>query len=98
LIWSKLLTTSVPEISGMRFQNEFNDSGADLSALIRQAAILSLKEILLATDPTNAMTRGGDVTVGMDHFDEAFGSVRPSVSDQDRRRYEHLRTVFAVAP
>lgn len=37
-----------------------------------------------------------NVLVGMNHFDEAFGSVRPSVSDQDRRKYEQLRTVFDV--
>ena len=71
-------------------------SGADLSALIRQAAVMSLKEILLAKELENI---GDDINiqVGMNHFEEAFGSVRPSVSDQDRRRYEQLRTVFDVA-
>jgi len=37
-----------------------------------------------------------DITVGMENFEEALNSVRPSVSDQDRRRYEQLRTVFDI--
>jgi SpoVK/Ycf46/Vps4 family AAA+-type ATPase len=72
-----------------------NDSGADLSALIRQAAVLSLKEILLAKKSEN-IPENINIQVGMSHFEEAFGSVRPSVSDQDRRKYEQLRTVFDV--
>ena len=72
-----------------------NNSGADLSALIRQAAVLSLKEILLARKTEN-IPDNVNVLVGMNHFEEAFGSVRPSVSDQDRRKYEQLRTVFDV--
>lgn len=57
---------------------------------------MSLKEILLARKPDNNR-ENLNIQVRMDHFDEAFGSVRPSVSDQDRRRYEQLRTVFDVA-
>jgi SpoVK/Ycf46/Vps4 family AAA+-type ATPase len=57
---------------------------------VRQAAIWSVKEILL--DPQAERV----VQVKMEHFNLAFGSVRPSVSDQDRRRYEHLRTVFDI--
>ena len=74
-----------------------NLSGADLSALVRQASILALKAILLEAGPIGVDARGHAVTVGMENFQEALNSVRPSVSDQDRRRYEHLRTIFDVA-
>ena len=57
---------------------------------------MSLKEILLARQPEKNRDNL-NIQVRMGHFEEAFGSVRPSVSDQDRRRYEQLRTVFDVA-
>jgi SpoVK/Ycf46/Vps4 family AAA+-type ATPase len=62
-----------------------------LSALVRQAAIWSVKELLMNKEVSERV-----VQVKMEHFDLALGSVRPSVSDQDRRRYEHLRTVFDI--
>lgn len=67
-----------------------------MSALVRQAAILSLKKILLTKGPVEVESRKGVITVGMENFEEALNSVRPSVSDQDRRRYEQLRTVFDI--
>lgn len=57
---------------------------------------MSLKEILLSRKPEDNRDNI-NIQVRMDHFEEAFGSVRPSVSDQDRRRYEQLRSVFDVA-
>jgi SpoVK/Ycf46/Vps4 family AAA+-type ATPase len=36
------------------------------------------------------------ITVGMENFLDALDSVRPSVSDNDRKRYEQLRTVFDI--
>lgn len=74
----------------------FNCSGADLSALVRQAAILSLKKILLNTEPVEVDARKDVVTVGRENFEAALNSVRPSVSDHDRRRYDQLRTVFDI--
>ena len=71
-------------------------SGADLSALVRQAAILSLKKILLNEEPGEMEARKGVITVGRENFEDALNSVRPSVSDQDRKRYEQLRTVFDI--
>jgi len=38
-----------------------------------------------------------EVRVKMEHFYQAMDSLRPSVSDQDRQRYEHLRTVFDIS-
>jgi SpoVK/Ycf46/Vps4 family AAA+-type ATPase len=80
----------------MAFLYDANHSGADLSALIRQAAILSLKRILLATGPEDSQRSWHGTTVSMTNFEEAFDAIRPSVSDQDRRRYEQLRTVFDI--
>jgi ribosome biogenesis ATPase len=80
----------------VNFKSDINNSGADLSALVRQAAILSLKKILLTKGPAEEESRRADITVGMENFEEALNSVRPSVSDQDRRRYEQLRTVFDI--
>jgi len=37
-----------------------------------------------------------EVKVKMEHFNQAMDSLRPSVSDLDRQRYEHLRTVFDI--
>jgi ribosome biogenesis ATPase len=70
-------------------------SGADLSALVRQAAIWSLKEILM-NNASNGDEGSPSIKVKMEHFNQALDSLRPSVSDQDRRRYEHLRTVFDI--
>ena len=67
-----------------------------MSALVRQAAILSLKKVLLLKDLTGVDTTKGVISVAAENFEEALGSVRPSVSDQDRKRYEQLRTVFDV--
>jgi len=67
-----------------------------LSALIREAATLSLKHVLDAKDKGLQYTVE-DIEVKMEHFEQAFNSVRPSVSDHDRRRYETLRSVFEVA-
>jgi ribosome biogenesis ATPase len=69
-----------------------DNSGADIAALVRQAAVFALKETLLGGDELKTETR--DITVGAIHFEKALNNVRPSVSDRDRRRYEELRSVF----
>ena len=72
-----------------------NFSGADLAALVRQAAVSSLKKILLG-DTAIERKDIKDITVGAEHFEMALKAVRPSVSDKDRQRYEQLRSVFGV--
>src|SRR5262245_12707430 len=79
-----LLKTFGLETLGTRLKNNLTDkSGADLSALVRQAATISLQRALTAKEsefPQDVDT----IAVEMEHFDEAFNSVRPSVSDQSR--------------
>ena len=95
-ILRSLRKTNELETSGNSSNIGVNFSGADLSALVRQAAILSLRKILLNTVPVEIEARRTVVTVGRENFEEALNNVRPSVSDQDRRRYEQLRTVFDI--
>lgn len=71
-----------------------NYSGADLSALVRQAATFSLRKLLFTSKQEDLKT--AKVKVGMDNFEEALNSVRPSVTEQRRKWYEHLRTQFDV--
>ena len=71
-----------------------DDSGADLSALVRQAATFSLRKLLLTSKQEEL--KSAEVTVGMDNFEEGLNSVRPSVTEQRRQWYERLRTQFDV--
>ncbi|XP_066451255.1 nuclear valosin-containing protein-like isoform X2 [Eleutherodactylus coqui] len=68
-------------------------TGADLSALIREASISALRSEVLRSDP--AVTRG-DIHVYKKHFDEAFKKVKPSVSKMDQMMYEELRRSLGV--
>ncbi|XP_075719510.1 nuclear valosin-containing protein-like isoform X2 [Rhinoderma darwinii] len=63
-------------------------TGADLSALVREASISALRSEVFQSDP--AVTRG-DIHVYKKHFDEAFKKVKPSVSKMDQMMYEKLR-------
>ncbi|KAG2428143.1 hypothetical protein HXX76_011823 [Chlamydomonas incerta] len=60
-------------------------SGADCAALVREAAVLSLKEAMRAGPDC------GSPRVGARHFEAALGRVQPSVSRKDRASYEALR-------
>ncbi|EFJ46428.1 hypothetical protein VOLCADRAFT_105558 [Volvox carteri f. nagariensis] len=60
-------------------------SGADMAALVREAAIAALKESM-AAGPAAASP-----SVGMGHFKTALGRVQPSVSRRDHKAYEALR-------
>lgn len=73
-----------------------NFSGADLSFVVRQAAIAALNEMLVAKEHGDPVAEADGIKVSMAHFKQALETVRPSVSDQDRARYEHLKTVFEV--
>ncbi|XP_069811797.1 nuclear valosin-containing protein-like [Dendropsophus ebraccatus] len=63
-------------------------TGADLSALVREASISALRSEVLQANPT--VTRG-DILVYKRHFDTAFKKVKPSVSKTDQMMYERLR-------
>jgi ribosome biogenesis ATPase len=85
-------------------------SGADLSALVREAAVSSLREIFSKVeiaevedgnewDTTGASTVVPvDVIVEMRHFTAALTKTSPSVSVQQRRRFAILREKFAGQP
>lgn len=58
-------------------------SGADLSALVREAGIAALRETDLAT--------ATDLSIHMWHFDRAFETVFPSVSRADQRMFDKMK-------
>ncbi|XP_062319507.1 nuclear valosin-containing protein-like isoform X1 [Osmerus eperlanus] len=72
-------------------------TGADLSALVREASVNALRAHLL-THPSPAFSghtfsKGSvaDIRVTKENFEDAFKKVRPSVSKKDQRMYELLR-------
>ncbi|XP_055841073.1 nuclear valosin-containing protein-like isoform X2 [Episyrphus balteatus] len=66
-------------------------TGADLAGLVRQAAMLALKESI--NNPDIALD---DICVKNTHFEEAISLLRPSVSAQDRKVYEKLKEKYAA--
>lgn len=88
-------------------------SGADLAALVREAASLALRTALEevgAFENDLEATRGPDFTrsaeevyspnlaVTVEHFAKAAEKTRPSVSRDQKRKYEALRNKFAGLP
>lgn len=67
-------------------------TGADLSGLVRQAALLALKESI-NNEPDADLD---DLCVRNEHFENAIKMLRPSVSAQDRKLYEKLRIKYAA--
>ena len=73
-------------------------SGADLAALVREAAVLSLREHIaspLAYGDDNIS--GERIVVTQQHFVRALDRILPSVSAEQRRKYEELRGYFSGA-
>ncbi|TKY89196.1 hypothetical protein EX895_001727 [Sporisorium graminicola] len=80
-------------------------SGADLAALVREAAVLALRETILfrnsqstpapasgsAKKAKKAEQEGVKVLVMQAHFVAALAKIQPSVSAQQRRKYLSLR-------
>ncbi|XP_034480626.1 protein mac-1 isoform X2 [Drosophila innubila] len=66
-------------------------TGADLTGLVKQASMFSLRQSL-----NNGDTNIEDLCVRKQHFDEALKQLRPSVSEQDRKVYEKLRQKYAA--
>ncbi|XP_072588761.1 nuclear valosin-containing protein-like isoform X4 [Vulpes vulpes] len=63
-------------------------SGADLSALVREASICALRQEMMR--PKGGGDRG-ELKVGQKHFEEAFKKVKSSISKKDQVMYEALR-------
>jgi len=64
-------------------------TGADLVALVREASVAALKERLQTGTSCNQVCSR--------HFDNAMNTMRPSVSEPDRRKYSIARTMY-MAP
>ncbi|KAK9311553.1 ribosome biogenesis ATPase RIX7 [Lipomyces starkeyi] len=74
-----------------------NFSGADLAALVREAAVGALPTAVFAMKDEHGNIGEGTgevltqkVVVTGDDFETAFKNVKPSVSDKDRAKYERL--------
>ena len=53
-------------------------SGADLSALVREAAVTALRQRMLLPNAADDV----NIRVGKRHFEVAFSKVKPSVSEK----------------
>ncbi|CAL0302755.1 unnamed protein product [Lupinus luteus] len=69
-----------------------NLSGADLSALINEAAMAALEEKLTSTEITFDA-----FTIKTSHFEAALRKVSPSVSDMQKKFYQRLSESFKAA-
>lgn len=63
-------------------------SGADCTALLREAGLAVLKEDSMATTNPVAVEH---LCIQARHFELAFASVTPSVSKRDQQRYDRIR-------
>ncbi|KAH7105356.1 AAA-domain-containing protein [Auriculariales sp. MPI-PUGE-AT-0066] len=66
-------------------------SGADLAALVREAAVTALRAVV-------GQEEAVQVTVTLEDFERARVKVTPSVTPAQRRRYEGIRTRLTGAP
>ncbi|XP_064504176.1 nuclear valosin-containing protein-like [Pseudopipra pipra] len=62
-------------------------TGADLSALVREASICALREEMALQ---NYQSKKGEIKISHKHFEEAFRKVKSSVSKKDQIMYEEL--------
>ncbi|TKY71351.1 Cell division control protein 48-like C [Spatholobus suberectus] len=69
-----------------------NLSGADLAALMNEAAMAALDEKLTLTETTCDTW-----TIKRNHFEVALSKVSPSVSDRQKQYYQHLSESFKAA-
>ncbi|XP_050592650.1 nuclear valosin-containing protein-like isoform X1 [Bombus affinis] len=64
-------------------------TGADLAALIREAGIEALRELM-------DMHYSGQPEISMRHFVVAFDKIRPSVQEKDIKHYEKLKKLYSI--
>ncbi|XP_076190758.1 nuclear valosin-containing protein-like isoform X2 [Aptenodytes patagonicus] len=62
-------------------------TGADLSALVREASICALRQEMALQ---NTKSKKGGIKISHKHFEEAFRKVKSSVSKKDQIMYEEL--------
>nr|KAF6302579.1 nuclear VCP like [Pipistrellus kuhlii] len=63
-------------------------SGADLSALVREASVCALRQEMARQESGNEK---GELKVSQKHFEEAFKKVKSSISKKDQLMYEALK-------
>ncbi|XP_047704097.1 nuclear valosin-containing protein-like isoform X1 [Prionailurus viverrinus] len=63
-------------------------SGADLSALVREASVCALRQEM--AEPKSG-SKKGELKVSQKHFEEAFKKVKSSISKKDQVMYEALQ-------
>ncbi|GMY13988.1 cell division control protein 48 homolog C [Fagus crenata] len=71
-----------------------NFSGADLAALMNEAAMVALEDKLTSTESTSDAVPW---TIKSTHFERALGKISPSVSDKQKRYYQILSESFKAA-
>jgi len=71
-----------------------NFVGADIEALAREASMAASREFINSVDPEEVDDSVGNVRVTMDHFEQAFDEVTPSVDEETREEYEELEEKF----
>ncbi|RZF40808.1 hypothetical protein LSTR_LSTR003318 [Laodelphax striatellus] len=73
-------------------------TGADLSSLVREAGIESLKEFVEQACPPTTPAAAPQLTVAARHFAAALAKVKPSVSEMDQKRYAELKLKYSATP
>ncbi|KAK4684147.1 ribosome biogenesis ATPase, partial [Tremellales sp. Uapishka_1] len=77
-------------------------SGADIAALVREAATLALRgaleQIGAFESEENENVPPPDVRVSTEHFELAAKKTNPSVSKEQRNKYERMRDKYAGVP
>ncbi|XP_036210803.1 nuclear valosin-containing protein-like isoform X1 [Myotis myotis] len=63
-------------------------SGADLSALVREASVCALRQEMARQNSGHGK---GELKISQKHFEEAFKKVKSSISKKDRLMYEALK-------
>ncbi|KAK5642443.1 hypothetical protein RI129_008610 [Pyrocoelia pectoralis] len=66
-------------------------TGADLSALVREAGIQALKEYMLQPDQKQCPL------VTTIHFKLAVTKIRPSITEKDQKHYDKLKKIYSVS-
>lgn len=93
-----------PEIAEIVSSNSCDGfSGADIAALVREAATLSLRSALesigaFENDTMDTVADTSTVKVTVDHFRQAARKTLPSVSREQRNKYERMRDKYAGVP
>lgn len=70
-----MVVLSPPPFSQLIISCFFNFSGADLAALIREASLLALQDVI---NNSSTSTKSTKTSVAKKHFEDAFKKIRAS--------------------